>query len=242
MKRWLIGAALLVAAIGTPRAQPSPSPMDSRAAELRDGITVLIAMAKQSDQAAVDATRRLEAVRAAVGGNAPAELPQSSPQNIPQNIPASGASETDSRRVGIERASAPVKSVWDFSPVAAALIQSMLLAIATLTPLVIGWVAWELRKRTGIAERQADTAVLRCAVKNSMGAMEQSAVELGGKPEPSVATSYVLMHAGEEAERLGVNSTAIAEKVAAQMGLQSLALKAAGGAAPVHTILPPTPA
>ena len=240
MRSWLIGAALLFAAAGTPRAQPPPSPMDSRAAELRDGITVLIAMAKQSDQAAAEATRRLEAVRTAVGGEAPT-APTATPEAQPsrQDQPDTTLARV---RIGIAepRASAPAKSVWDFSPVAAALIQSLLLAIATLTPLVIGWVAWELRKRTGIAERQSDAAILSTAVKNSIGAMEQSAVELGGKPEPGVATSYVLMHAGEEAERLGVNSTAIAEKVAAQMGLQSLALKAASAAAPVH-VLPPTP-
>lgn len=238
MKHLLVGAAMLVAAVGTPRAQTPLSPMESRAAELRDGLTVLIAMAKQSDQAAAEATRRLEQVRAAVGGDAPPVPP--APVVAPATPPPVVGPPL---RMGLERPPSPAtKSVWDFSPVAAALIQSLLLAIATLTPLVIGWAAWELRKRTGIAERQADAAVLSCAVKNSIGAMEQSATELGGLPEPSVANSYVLVHAGKEAERLGVNSTAIAEKVAAQMGMQSLALKAASAAAPVHTILPPTPA
>ena len=116
MKSLLVAAVLLVAAIGTPRAQPSPSPIDSRAAELRDGITVLIAMAKQSDQAAVDATRRLEAVRAAVGGEAPSAAPPAQP--APVVTPPVVSSPP---RRGIERAAAPVKTVWDFSPVAAAL-------------------------------------------------------------------------------------------------------------------------
>ena len=94
MKRWLvIVAALLVAAAGTPRAQP-PSPMDSRAAEVRDGVDTLIAMAKQSDETAAEANRRLEAVRAAVGGNAPAEMPQSGAAKLPQNIPAATARAT----------------------------------------------------------------------------------------------------------------------------------------------------
>jgi hypothetical protein len=239
MKCWLIGAAMLMAAVGTPRAQPPQSPMESRAAEVRDGVDTLIAMAKQSNDTAAEANRRLDLVRAAVGGDGPMAAPAPEPEALQ---PTPHTERARAALIAEPLASAPVKSVWDFSPVAAALIQSLLLAIATLTPLVIGWVAWELRKRTGIAERQSDVAILNTAVKNSIGAMEQSAVELGGKPEPGVATSYVLMHAGEEAERLGVNSTAIAEKVAAQMGLQSLALKAAAAAAPVlHTVLPPTP-
>lgn len=238
MKRLLVGAALLVAAVGTPLAQTPPSPMESRAAELRDGLTVLIAMAKQSDQAAAEATRRLEQVRAAVGGDPPPAPPAPVvAPTPPQPVVAPPL------RMGLERAPAPptTKSVWDFSPVVAALIQSLLLAIATLTPVVIAWAAWELRRRTGIAARRADAAVLSCAVKNSIGAMEQNAAELGQLPEPSVATSYVLLHAGDEADRLGINSTAIAEKVAAQIGLQSLALRASAAAAPVYTILPPVP-
>jgi hypothetical protein len=76
------------------------------------------------------------------------------------------------------------------------------------------------------------------AVTNAVGAAEQAAVTgvrnlspevniPGISTHEAVALSYVLNHAGDAADRLGLTQSAIADKIAAKMGLQALAVKAA---------------
>lgn len=223
MRRGIIGAAgvLLIAMATVLNAQPAATPLEVSAADLRDRVASLMVLAQQS---AAD-TRRMAAVRAAVSLQEPTAPPVAD-QEPPQRL---GAGRRPDAQPTPDVAPAPplapvvaatAQSV--FSPVLSAIVQALILAIATLTPLAIGWAAWELRSRTGMLTKQQDAAVLAAAIHNSLGAMQRQAT-VGGSGGPGIAASYVLMHAGPEAKRLGISAGAIAEKIQAQLGLQAIA-------------------
>ena len=89
-----------------------------------------------------------------------------------------------------------------------------------------------------INSRMKDTqaaATLGAAVKNALGVMQEvstgaivalhPSVGLPGvTPEMGTGIQYVMDHAGAEAARFGITQEAIAEKIQAQLGLQSLAV------------------
>lgn len=229
MRRFLIGAAALLLAI--PAAAQPATPLEVSAADLRDRVASLMVLAQQS---AAD-TRRMAAVRAAVSLQEPTPPPVAD-QEPPQRLGAARRTDTPpAPDVAPAPPLAPVvvataQSV--FSPVLSAIVQALILAIATLTPLAIGWAAWELRSRTGMLTRQQDATVLAAAIHNSLGAMQRQATVGGSQPSAGVATSYVLVHAGPEAKRLGISAAAIAEKISAQLGLQAMARTASIPSAP----------
>jgi hypothetical protein len=82
-----------------------------------------------------------------------------------------------------------------------------------------------------------DAATMANAIKNSLGAIEQATkgqltvlhptVTIPGVPASLLpGVQYALDHAGTEFERAGITPLAVADKVSAAMGLQSLAAKA----------------
>ena len=194
--------------MGASQTQAATQSLAALSTELQDGLGALIAMAQQADQRATDATKRLELMRSAMGGDTTLE----------------GRPTTASI--------AHTQSVWDFSPVAAAIIQALLLAITTLVPLTIAWAAWEIRKRTGVLAKRNDAIVLGNAVRNSVGAMQEQALRTGGALDNTVGISYVLTHAGKEAERLGVGVSEIYGKISAQVGLREMLVPATPAAKP----------
>jgi hypothetical protein len=85
-----------------------------------------------------------------------------------------------------------------------------------------------------LKDKQA-AAVLAMAVHNALGAMEQATIDALNSPAPhvlpnrmAVGVGYVFEHAGKEAERLGVGTMAVSEKINAQLGLRALAVVEAG--------------
>lgn len=236
--RILIGStALLLALTTVPRAQPA-TPLEISATELRDRIDGLMVLAKQS---AAD-SRRMDAVRVAVALPEPV-APAAADQEPPQRLGAVRRSDAaPTADVAPAPTLAPVLAATAqsvFSPVLSAIVQALILAIATLTPLAIGWAAWELRSRTGMLTKQQDASVLAAAIHNSLGAMQRQSTVSGISSAPSgIATSYVLVHAGPEAKRLGISAGAIAEKISAQLGLQAIA-RAGVAAATDHPVQTP---
>ena len=87
----------------------------------------------------------------------------------------------------------------------------------------------------GHMKDKAAAATLATAVSNSLGAIQQAATTGVTLSKPSVAlpaavspqvaigVQYVLDHAGDEAARLGVTPEAIASKIDAKLGLQTIA-------------------
>lgn len=82
---------------------------------------------------------------------------------------------------------------------------------------------------------QAAAANLATAVKNSLGAIQIAAdqgvttahpgilLPAGTPPSMAVGVQYVLDHAGDDANRLGVDTPMIISKINAQLGLQNIA-------------------
>jgi type II secretory pathway pseudopilin PulG len=99
-----------------------------------------------------------------------------------------------------------------------------------------------------IKDQQA-ADVVQNAVRNALGAMQQAAeagikathpnimLPPGTPPKLATGVQYVLDHAGGEADRLGIDTSAIADKINAQIGLKNIATNEAIAASP----LPPMP-
>lgn len=96
---------------------------------------------------------------------------------------------------------------------------------------------------------KAAAATLATAVSNSLGAIQQAAttgvtlskptvaLPAAVSPQVAIGVQYVLDHAGDEATRLGVTPEAIASKIDAKLGLQTIA-QATPAAAPVAVVKP----
>jgi hypothetical protein len=113
--------------------------------------------------------------------------------------------------------------IVDLTGIATSAIAGFFGLLSVLLPMVIS---------ARMKDKQAADA-LCTAVKNSLGAMQQSATAAARMlhPEASIsgipvslqpAVAYVLEHAGPEAERLGVSPEKIADKVLAQVGLAEI--------------------
>ncbi len=102
----------------------------------------------------------------------------------------------------------------------------------------------------------AAAATLDGAVKNALGAMQSAAtaaingrpvimpMPMKGVPQSLVhGVQYVIDHAGAEAERFGITPQAIADKIAAQVGLSTIVTAtavAAAKAAPSPIVVVPS--
>ena len=87
----------------------------------------------------------------------------------------------------------------------------------------------------GHMKDKAAAATLATAVSNSLGAIQQAAttgvtlskptvaLPAAVSPQVAIGVQYVLDHAGDEAKRLGVTPKAIASKIDAKLGLQTIA-------------------
>ncbi len=101
--------------------------------------------------------------------------------------------------------------------------------------------------------RMKDTAArttLETAVGNALGAIQQAttAAITTGKPQVTIpgikadlapGVQYVLDHAGDEATRLGVTPSAIADKISARIGLGEIATNLAVASSPAPIIPDP---
>jgi hypothetical protein len=135
--------------------------------------------------------------------------------------------------------------IVDLTGIATSAIAGFFGLLSVLLPMVIN---------ARMKDKQAADALSQ-AVRNSLGAMQQSAtmaahmlhpeVSISGVPatlQPAVA--YVLEHAGEEADRFGISPEKIASKVQAQIGLAEIRTNvavASSAAAVVPDPLGPVP-
>jgi hypothetical protein len=130
--------------------------------------------------------------------------------------------------------------VVDLTGIACSVIAGAFSLLSVLLPLLIN---------ARIKDKQAADA-LCTAVRNSLGAMQQSATMAAHilHPEASIsgipvtlqpAVAYVLEHAGAEADRLGVTPERIASKVQAQIGLQEIKTNVAVASSPVPIVPDP---
>lgn len=121
------------------------------------------------------------------------------------------------------QAATPAASV-DLTGIATSVIAGVFGILGIVVPYVIN---------ARMKDKQA-ADVLSDAVRNSLGAIQQTstAAVAAAKPSvqiPGVAASlapgvqYVLDHAGPEMARLGVTQASVAEKVEAQIGLANIA-------------------
>ena len=123
----------------------------------------------------------------------------------------------------------------DLTGVAATVFGGILSIAGTL---FLAWLQGHMK------DKQA-AAVLGDAVRNALGAMQQAAtagirqmapgITAPVSPVTAAGIQYVLDNAGDEAARLGIGQDAIAAKIAAQLGLQSIAtnIAVAGSTSPV---------
>lgn len=113
--------------------------------------------------------------------------------------------------------------IIDLTGVATSAIAAFFALLSAVVPTIIN---------ARMKDRLAADALCQ-AVKNSLGAMQQSATAAARSLHPQAdvpgipaslqpAVGYVLEHAGEEAERLGVSPEKIASKVLAQIGLAGI--------------------
>jgi hypothetical protein len=113
--------------------------------------------------------------------------------------------------------------IIDLTGVACSLIAGFFGLLSVMLPMIIN---------NRMKDKQAADALCQ-AVRNSLGAMQQSATTAARVLHPAAtisgipatllpAVQYVLEHCGPEAERLGVTPERIASKVLAQVGLAEI--------------------
>jgi hypothetical protein len=113
--------------------------------------------------------------------------------------------------------------IVDLTGLATSCIAGFFGLLSVLLPVVIN---------ARMKDKQAADALSQ-AVRNSLGAMQQSATMAAHMLHPEVSISgvpaslqpavqYVLEHAGPEADRLGISPEKIASKVQAQIGLAEI--------------------
>jgi hypothetical protein len=131
----------------------------------------------------------------------------------------------------------------DLTGIAVSLIGAV---FAIVGPLFLAWL------RSHMQDQQA-AATLGNAVSNALGALQQAAqagvaarfprpVQLPGVPaELTPGVQYVLDHAGAEAARFGITPAAIADKIAARVGLARIETNIATAASPAPSPLPLDP-
>ena len=99
---------------------------------------------------------------------------------------------------------------------------------AVITAVCVVWLQGHMKDK-------AAAATLATAVSNSLGAIQQAAttgvtlskptvaLPAAVSPQVAIGVQYVLDHAGDEVTRLGVTPEAIASKIDAKLGLQTIA-------------------